>query len=115
MLCLVLIIFTGACFLLLSSYYPIEEQLQWTRERYSWEQIIQERRQRVQNICSKYPGLKLQEIDYRLFKYSPGYHLMFCANAKVGSTTYALTTFKQILEGEDFAEKSLPEGEKKCK
>ena len=67
----------------------------------------------MEDICSKYPGLELQEIDYSLFEYSPSYHLMFCANLKVGSTTYILTTFKQILEGEESSEKNFPEGEKK--
>ena len=73
----------------------------WTRQSQDWQDIQQERRKRVEKICSKYPQLKVQEIDYRRFKISEEYGLYFCSNAKVGSTTYLRTTFTQILRRED--------------
>ena len=77
----------------------------WTgiMRRNSWQEIQLGRRQRVWDTCSKYPELKIQEIDYTRYRYSPDFHLLFCGMGKVGSTTTMLSTFKQILEfeGED--------------
>ena len=70
----------------------------------SWQEIQQERKQRVLDTCSKYPELQRQNLDYTHFYFSPDYALLYCAMGKVGSTTTFLTTFRQILVGEEWTE-----------
>ena len=86
----------------------ISPRAQWKgiRLKNSWIEIQQERRERVWSTCSRYPELKLQKLDYRKFYYSREYALLFCAMGKVGSTTTFLTTFKQILDKEEWTEYS---------
>ena len=83
--------------------YP---EVQWKRMIWkdSWQEIQQARRQRVWDTCSKYPELQKQELDYGFMYFSHEYSLMYCALGKVGTTTTFLTTFRQILVGEEWTE-----------
>ena len=76
----------------------------------SWLEIQQDRRQQILDTCSKYPELERQKIDYTPFYFSPDYSLLYCALGKVGSTSTFMTTFKQILDGEDW--KEYPKGKR---
>ena len=64
----------------------------------------------VAQVCRKYKEIKLQPIDYSRFHYSSDYDLMFCTSPKTGSTSYFMTTFAQIMDGEDWTGEELPEG-----
>ena len=88
----------------------------------SWKAIQQERKVKVEKVCRKFNETQSQPINYGRylitfsniknspsnyrFFYSPDYNLMFCSNAKVGSTTSFMTTFSQILYGKDQMERT---------
>ena len=77
----------------------------------SWHDVQSKRKEMVAQVCRKYKEIKLQPFDYERFHYSSEYNLMFCTSPKAGSTTYFLTTFAQIIEGEDWTEEEIPEGQ----
>ena len=77
----------------------------------SWKATQQERIERVEKVCKKYKHLKSQPLDSERYTYSPDYNLMFCANAKVGTTTYVMTTFEQIYEANYLKQAEYPEGD----
>jgi len=70
----------------------------------SWQEIQHERKQRVLDTCSKYPELQRQKIESWNFFYAPEYALLYCSMGKCGSTTMFLTTFRQILVGEEYTD-----------
>ena len=82
-------------------YYPVVQTIK-RGMRVSWQEVQQERKGRIERVCKKYKELSLLPISHNRFQYSADYNLMFCVNAKVGGTSYSLTTFAQILEGEDW-------------
>ena len=76
----------------------------------SWDEIQRQRKARVAEVCAKYNDKRSLAINYDRFYYSPTYSLMMCSTAKAGSTTFFLTTFTQILEGEQFKPEVEPQG-----
>ena len=76
----------------------------------SWDEVQRQRRARVAEVCAKYRETRSLDINYDRFFYSPTYSLMMCSTAKAGSTTFFLTTFTQILEGEQFKLEVEPQG-----
>ena len=66
----------------------------------SWQNVQSKRKEMVAQVCRKYKKIKLQPIDYSRFHYSSDYDLMFCTSPKTGSTSYFMTTFAQIMDGE---------------
>ena len=76
----------------------------------SWDEIQRQRKARVAEVCAKYSDKRSLAINYDRFYYSPTYSLMMCSTAKAGSTTFFLTTFTQILEGEQFKPEVEPQG-----
>ena len=80
----------------------------------SWDEVQRQRRARVTEVCAKYSEhleiWKSLAVNYDRFFYSPTYSLMMCSTAKAGSTTFFLTTFTQILEGEQFKLEVEPQG-----
>ena len=76
----------------------------------SWQDVQSKRKQMVAQVRRQYQKIKLQPIDYSRFHYSSDYDLMFCTSPKTGSTSYFMTTFAQIMDGEDWTGEELPEG-----
>ena len=102
------LLFFTVIFVIIMCYPGVEwKGLGW---KDSWQEFQQERRQRVQDTCSKYPELKRQKLDYRRFRYSDEYSLLFCGMGEVGSITTMMTPFQQMLDGEDWTGHKYPEG-----
>ena len=76
----------------------------------SWEEVQAARKARVAEVCAKYREETALPVNYNRFYFSPVYSLMMCSTAKAGSTTFFLTTFTQILEGENFKPVVEPPG-----
>ena len=76
----------------------------------SWDEVQRKRRAVVAKVCAKYNEKRSLAVNYDRFFYSPTYSLMMCSTAKAGSTTFFLTTFTQILEGEQFKLEVEPQG-----
>jgi len=76
----------------------------------AWSKLQDQRRARVAEVCAKYGKKTRVPEHYDRFFFAPSYNLMMCATAKAGSTTYMLTTFNQILEGDDFRPVVEPDG-----
>ena len=76
----------------------------------SWLKLQEQRRAKVAEVCAKYGKETKVPEHYDRFFFAPSHNLMMCATAKAGSTTYMLTTFNQILEGDDFTPVVEPEG-----
>ena len=77
----------------------MDQMMTWPK---SWDQLQAERKAKVAEVCAKYNEKTSLPINYKRFFYSPQKDLMMCSTAKGGSTTFFLTTFAQILEGEDY-------------
>jgi hypothetical protein len=78
--------------------------------RSSWPEVQQERKENVEKVCRTYNHLKSKSVRLESLFYASDYHLMFCGNAKAGSTTYMMTTFAQILYNQQLLEEQFPEG-----
>ena len=92
------------------SLIPLYSQDLTTSAPLSWEQEQDARKARVAAVCDKYREETALPVNYDRFYYSPEYRLMMCSTAKAGSTTFFLTTFTQILEGENFKPVVEPPG-----
>ena len=53
------------------------------KEGLSWQQTQQKRKQRVKEVCMKYPELASQLIGDLRLRYSDEYNLLFCLNSTV--------------------------------
>ena len=87
--------------IVLFALYPYYAERQKDNDQ-SWHKIQRERKIRIAEVSAKYNLKNSMQINFGRFYYSPAYNLMMCSTAKAGSTTFFLTTFTQILVGEDY-------------
>jgi hypothetical protein len=61
-----------------------------------WKNMQLERKQRLDKVCTKYGKETERPILAERYTLSPEHKLLYCRNAKVGTTTWNVSTFNKI-------------------
>ena len=72
----------------------------------SWLQEQNDLKENINRVCSKYGGSLRMSVSKNMFMHDPRDNLLYCRNAKVGSTSW-LKNFLYLSDDEDLINRTL--------